>query len=76
MKKYYISMDLGEGVPIYDFVINAENEDEGKRIANDILWSNYPEEMSLQGNDKGETEEAFWITEITAEELLERMTIN
>jgi len=72
-------MDLAEGTPCYDFVIKANNIDEAKRIANDIIWKDYPEEMSLQNDmttNKEDTLESFWCEEITAEKLLEKMTIN
>lgn len=79
MKNYYISMDLKEGMPCYDFVIKANNIDEAKEIANGIIWKDYPEEMSLLNDNTTDTEEtleSFWCKEITPEELLEKLTIN
>ena len=69
-------MDLSEGLPCYDFVIKANNENEARDLANDIIWLDYPEQMSLQGDNKEETRDIFWCQEITPSELLEIMTIN
>ena len=79
IKYYYISMDLKEGTPCYDFVIKAKNIDEAKEIANGIIWKDYPEEMSLQNDmttDTEETLESFWCEEVTADRLLEILTVN
>jgi molybdate-binding protein len=70
MKNYYVCCDLGEGIPSYDFVVRAESLDEAVKKAEKIINTDYPENWK-EYNDKD-----FSCHEITAEQLLERLTIN
>ena len=66
MKNYYVRADLGDGIPIYDFVLKAKTIEEAMKRAGEILREDYPEHDS----------EDFSVCEITADELLKRLTIN
>lgn len=67
-KNYYILADLGEGIPSYDFVLKAKSEEEARKLASEILEKDYPEDP--------EDSKTFSCHEITAEQLLEQMTLN
>ena len=66
MKNYYIRADLGDGIPCYDFVLKAKDFDTARKEAGKLLEKDYPEVM---GDD-------FSCEEITADELLKRLTLN
>jgi hypothetical protein len=66
MKNYYIRAEICEGYPDYEFVIKANSLDIAISKANKILKADYPEEYRKDN---------FYCTHITAEELLERMTL-
>ena len=69
MKHYYISFELGDGIPDYDFVLRAKNIDIAMLKARKILRQDYPMEWRIQKGD-------FGCSEITADELLQRMCLN
>jgi hypothetical protein len=68
MKHYYIHFEVGEGYPDYEFVIKAKDFESAKFLAGVTLSADYPEQFKSD-ND-------FYCIEITAEQLLERLTIN
>lgn len=68
MKNYYVLCDVGEGIPCYDFVIKAKSLKEAIKKGGAILKADYPENWDYNKND-------FSVCEITAEELLNRLTI-
>jgi len=69
MKNYYVNCDVGEGYPNYDFVVIAKTLKEATKIGGKILKEDYPENWEYNKND-------FSVEEITAEQLLLKMTIN
>lgn len=70
LKHFYIRADLGDGIPSYDFVLKATILDVAEKKAKSILKKDYPEQWSWSdGID-------FSCEEITAETLLERLTVN
>jgi hypothetical protein len=71
MKNYYVRADLGEEVPSYDFIVKAKTQEEAEKLAEKELKESYAEQWSygVGGID-------FSCYEITAEELLARLTIN
>lgn len=71
MKNYYVSCELEEGTPDYNFVIKAENQDEADEKAFTIILKDYPEYE--KNND---SQYNFSVKEITADELLAKMTLN
>ena len=68
-KTYYVNCDVGEGYPSYDFVVKAKTLKEAIRLAGKELKYSYPENWEYNKND-------FSVCEITANELLERLTLN
>jgi hypothetical protein len=69
MKNYFITFEVAEGVPDYDFVIRAKTEKSAQNIARKIIMQDYPMEWEIQKGD-------FGCSEITAEQLLKQMTLN
>jgi hypothetical protein len=67
MKNYYVRIDIADGYPTYDFVIKANSLDSAISKANKIFKTDYPEEYRKDN---------FYCTHITADQLLERMTVN
>jgi hypothetical protein len=72
MKNYYIRADLGDGIPSYDFVIRAKTLINAENKAWKILRQDYSEVFTEKRFRTGD----FSICEITAEELLKRLTLN
>lgn len=68
-KYYYVTCDVGEGVPSYDFVIRAKNLEEAERIGGGILKTDYPENWEYNKN-------SYAVYEVTAKTLLNRMVLN
>ena len=68
MKHFYIRYDLGEGIPTYDFCLKVESIAEACKEAEKILKSDYGEQFEVSNE--------YSCEEITAEELLKRMTLN
>lgn len=70
LKYFYIRADLGDGIPSYDFVVKATIFDVAEKLAKKILKKDYPEQWSWRdGID-------FKCEDITAETLLNRLTVN
>lgn len=69
MKNYYVLCDVGEGIPSYDFVVRAKTLKEAIKIGGKILKTDYPENWDYNKND-------FSVCEITARQLLKRLTLN
>lgn len=69
MKHYYINAEICEGYPNYEFVLKARTLESATRKAHKIIKQDYPEDYK---HAKGNT----LIREITAEELLEYLTLN
>lgn len=82
MKKYFfVSADIGEGIPSYQFVLNAPNIEEATREAFEIITRDYPEECTAKGGggvywEKDGIYDDFSVHELTAKEIIERLTIN
>lgn len=68
MKNYYIEVELGEGIPTYNFVIKAQDNDTARELAWKEVDASYPD------CDMKHTE--LHCGEITAEDLLLKLTIN
>lgn len=69
MKYYFITFELGDGIPNYDFVIRAKTLKSAENIARKILKQDYPMEWKIQKGD-------FGCGETTAEQLLKDLTLN
>lgn len=69
MKYYLMSCDVGEGIPSYEFVIKAKTLKGAETIGRKILKGDYPENWDYN-------QDSYSIHEVTAEELLDIMTIN
>jgi hypothetical protein len=67
MKNYYVRIDIADGYPCYEFVIKANSLDSAISKANKIFKEDYPEEYR---------KDSFYCTHVTADQLLERMTVN
>ena len=68
MKNFYIEVDFGEGIPTYNFVIKAIDHETARAIAWKEIDASYPD------TDMKYTK--MQSSQITAEQLLERLTIN
>ena len=62
---YYIIQELEEGLPDYDFVVKADNYMEAHEIATKVITTDYPD-----------YEINYSCHQVTAKQLLERLTIN
>ncbi len=60
-------MDMGDGIPNYDFVIKAKSLKEAENMAYKVIKADYP--------DYTQAHEQFSCHEISANDLLERLTI-
>lgn len=68
MNHYYINCELGEGIPDYNFVIQAKDNEEARAEAWVIFEKDYPDYSMKQRQ--------IQCAEVTADQLLERLTIN
>lgn len=46
-KHFYITAELAEGIPSYNFVVKADTEDQARDIAREIIENDYPEYRSF-----------------------------
>ena len=67
MKHYFVNFEVDEGVPDYEFVIKAESLSKAREKANIIIKQDYPEAYEKDN---------FKCNKITAEQLLDLLTIN
>lgn len=70
MKNYFIRAEIGEEYPDYEFVIKSKTQKQAEKLAQKELTTSYPDIFV------GKYADRFSCHEITAQELLERMTIN
>lgn len=70
MKHYFIRAEIEESYPDYEFVIKAKTQEEAEKLAQKELTESYPDIFV------GKYADRFSCYEITAEELLQRLTIN
>lgn len=68
MKYFYVSYELHESYPSYTFLVKAKDFKNAGDIAKKIISTDYPEEWELS--------KRFYMVEVTAEDLLQRMLIN
>ena len=66
MKTFYVRADIQEEMPTYDFVVKANTRKQAEKIAKKIIATDYQDF----------TDYPFSCEEVTAQELLETMTIN
>lgn len=72
MKYFYVIADIGDGIPSYDFCLRAKTQQSAENKAWKILKADYPECFGTKSWRTGD----FSICEITAEQLLKRLTLN
>lgn len=70
MKNYFISAEVEEGYPDYDFVVKEKTQKQAEIIAKKELKTSYPDIFAGRYADR------FSCHEVTGDELLERLTIN
>jgi len=70
MENYYISTEIEENMPTYDFILKAKTEKEAEKLAHKIIKKDYPEHYKY-----GKASDIY-IEEITAEKLLKDLTLN
>jgi len=66
-KYFYVRVELGECIPSYDFCLKAKTFEKAKELATEIITEDYPEQSEYAD---------YFLIEITAEQLLKRMTLN
>lgn len=67
MRNYYVVVEIEEGMPDYNFVLKAKSLKEAEDEAYKIIKSDYP--------DYTQAHESFNCREISADDLLERLTL-
>jgi len=70
LKNYFIRAEVEEEYPDYIFVIRAKTQKQAEKLAQKELTTSYP------GIFVGKYTDRFSCYEITANELLQRLTIN
>jgi len=65
MNKYYITAEIAEEMPSYDFVVKAKTATEAHKIAKKIITHDYPDYRF-----------DYTLVEVTPKLLIDLMTIN
>lgn len=68
MEYYYVSYEVSESYPSYNFIIKAENWAEAKELAEKEIATSYPEEW--------EDNKDYYLAETNVYDLLKRLKIN
>lgn len=68
MENYFVTYEVNEDYPSYEFIIRAENLEQAKEIAEKEIAESFSEEW-LEHKD-------FYMTTITSDDLIKRLAIN